>query len=584
MEKNQSAKRQIIQKSFVRLMLVNMVVLIAINICGFVDNIVVGTRLNTNALAAMSCFSPVSAISGLGYIVILGTLIVCGNLIGLGKPDKVNALVSSSFWTVTVYCLVFSAALMIFREPLATLLGAKGEVHQMLCDYILGFAPGIVFMSLTAMLTALAPYNNAIGISYGATATLFFGNVLFDIVLVRPMGILGIGLASTLSSLASFMVLLPVYLKKRNTVRLVKTAFDGGLLLRAMSRGLPVLFFSFGMLIKNSLLNYTMIHYVGYDAVAVAGVLASVCGIAGTISGGCANAYSSLMSIYWGEEDRDGILDLFRSASKIGLICTVGFALIMSLFSAQLTGLFFTSGTPVAEMGRRMLLLGFWFLPFSYLFNLLMNSYKAQGRMLLVNVLSFLETAMIGLLALLTVPDFGADAAWLANTWSDLISLFIVLVSAIILWQRIRLSLPEILKLPESFGAREDEYVEFAIRKMKDVIAASETVTTFCRERGLDRKKAFWAGLCVEEIASNILQHGAPGKKHYHVDVRAVFREDELTLRIQDDCIRFDPRERMEMHHPESPEKNIGLRIVAGMAKDIDYYNNAGINSLIIKV
>ena len=38
------------------------------------------------------------------------------------------------------------------------------------------------------------------------------------------------------------------------------------------------------------------------------------------------------------------------------------------------------------------------------------------------------------------------------------------------------------------------------------------------------------------------------------------------------------------MFEPELPEKNIGLRIVAGLAKQMDYYNTAGVNTLLIKL
>ncbi len=255
----------------------------------------------------------------------------------------------------------------------------------------------------------------------------------------------------------------------------------------------------------------------------------------------------------------------------------------MSVFSVPFAGIFFTPGTGVAQLGQRMLLLGFWFLPINYVFNLLLDSYRVQGRLMLVNYMSFLETAMVGVFAFMTVPFVGPDAAWMANVWSDVLAMIIVIISVFVLWGRLRVTLSDFLKLPESFGAKKDEFAEYSLHDLKDVQAVSEAVAEFCRQRGTGERKAFWAGLCVEEMTSNILQHGI-GKKHfYHVNVRVVCR-DELTLRIEDDCARFDPRERMKMHNPESPEKNIGLRIVAGMASKVDYYNHAGINSLIIKV
>jgi anti-sigma regulatory factor (Ser/Thr protein kinase) len=81
----------------------------------------------------------------------------------------------------------------------------------------------------------------------------------------------------------------------------------------------------------------------------------------------------------------------------------------------------------------------------------------------------------------------------------------------------------------------------------------------------------------------NILQHGENDGKSHHVSVRLVCK-DKLTIRIQDDCRKFDPRERMDMYDSKTPEKNIGLRLVSKAASSVDYYNNAGINTLILKI
>ena len=84
---------------------------------------------------------------------------------------------------------------------------------MMLERYIAGYAPSIMFASLNALLMSLASFNNAIKRSYIATLFLSFGNTFLDILLAKPLGLFGIGLASTLSCLLSLVVLLPAYLK-----------------------------------------------------------------------------------------------------------------------------------------------------------------------------------------------------------------------------------------------------------------------------------------------------------------------------------------------------------------------------------
>ena len=234
-------------------------------------------------------------------------------------------------------------------------------------------------------------------------------------------------------------------------------------------------------------------------------------------------------------------------------------------------------------MGQRMFMIGFWFFPVSYIFNLLLKSCQAQGKMMLMNVMSFVETAMTGVFVWAAVPLFGIDAAWLANLWSDILSLFVVLISVFVWKKGVSLAVPDLLKLPENFGAGPDESAEYSLRSIDQVSAVSEAVIAFCRERKMDERKAFWAGLCVEEVTGNIFQHGASDGKQYRADVRIVCRDD-LIIRIQDDCRKFDPRERMNLFYPDSPEKNIGLRMVAKLASYVDYYNHAGINTLIMKI
>ena len=143
--------------------------------------------------------------------------------------------------------------------------------------------------------------------------------------------------------------------------------------------------------------------------------------------------------------------------------------------------------------------------------------------------------------------------------------------------------MPSLLKLPGDFGASEDEFMTFSVVSPDDVTLASEEVIRFCIERGYPQKTANHVGLCIEEIAENVLEHGFKGRGLYYADIRVVSKDSGLTVRVRDNCREFDPRKRMELFDPEHPEKNIGIRIVTNAASQVDYYNTAGINTLIMK-
>jgi hypothetical protein len=53
---------------------------------------------------------------------------------------------------------------------------------------------------------------------------------------------------------------------------------------------------------------------------------------------------------------------------------------------------------------------------------------------------------------------------------------------------------------------------------------------------------------------------------------------------VRDYCRAFDPQKRLEQFDPEDPSKNVGIRMIARMAEEMNYQGSAGINTLLIKV
>ena len=572
---------KLIRGAFVRLMIINMFVLVSTCICSFVDNLVIVRRLGADALAAAGYFSPIATGIGTFNMIVLGTQILCGNFIGAGKKDIIRSLFISSFTVLGVSCTALALLGILFRDPLSSLLGARDAVRGMLSDYMLGFLPSVPLQALCALLTALAAFNNDMRRSYFSAGIMTAGNAVLDL-LLAGLGTLGIGLATTLSAAAALLVLLPGYRKKDRMLQLKRAPLDLKLVGRAALRGLPTLLFTAGLVLKNALMISALNTFQGSDGVAVANVLFSVCDIAGIVTGGCAGAYSTLAGLYFGEEDRESFLSLFRIALGIGLLCCLGIAAVTAGFSSLFASLFFTRGTALWDMGQKMFQLGFLFFPFNIVFSLLLNSYQAQGRMKLVNVLSVAEPALIGLTALVTVPLSGLNAAWLANTWVDLLCIGIILVTVFLRKGKIDLRLPSLLKLDDHFGALPEECREYSVCSLDDAASVSGAICTFCKDRGIQARRSFFAGLCVEEMTRNILEEARPGK-HPHVDVRVVAR-DELTVRIRDNCPEFDPRKRVDQFDPADPERNIGIRLTAGISDQMDYYSQAGVNNLIIKI
>ena len=70
--------------------------------------------------------------------------------------------------------------------------------------------------------------------------------------------------------------------------------------------------------------------------------------------------------------------------------------------------------------------------------------------------------------------------------------------------------------LTEDFGVPEDERMDVTLTQIDEVVRLSEKVQDFCMAKGIDARRAYLAGLSMEEMAGNIVDHGfrKDSKKH----------------------------------------------------------------------
>ena len=230
--------KELIRSAFVKMMIVNMFVMMASSLCCFIDNVIVSRLLGTDALAAMGYFSPVATAVGFYNMIVLGVQVLCGNYIGAGKKDQIHSLFISVFFFLGILSAVFAIVCIGFRDSLAALLGAKGAVHGMLSDYILGYMPGVPAQALCAMLMALVAFNNDMRRSYLSAGAMALGNAAGDL-LMAGMGTLGIGLATTFSSLLALIILLPGFCKKDKTLHFTRARLEWKPVRQAAARGIP---------------------------------------------------------------------------------------------------------------------------------------------------------------------------------------------------------------------------------------------------------------------------------------------------------------------------------------------------------
>lgn len=564
------------------MMLSNMV----ISANSFIDSMFAGRCLGTQAMAVIGLFSPVSIIlSGIATIFLTGAQQMCCAEMGNGNTKQLSRIFNSAATFLLGCGAVLTVLMLLLRDPLAASLGAFGDLKNDLVSYITGIAIGVIGQLLSAYLMPFLQINGKNRFSYLAMILNLGGNILFNtlFVVVFHMGLLGLGVATSLCNLLCLAITFPVFIKKEELVHFELGKISVSDLFNIMKIGSTVIMFQIGLFIKNYGMNRALLNESTVAAVAVVTLEGSLCGILGALPQGSGTAVQMLTSFYIGEGDKDSVRKLFRVALKTGFIIGIPVMALLLLLSNPVLLLFGIKAPDIMAMGHRML----WALSVGLLLNLVLTVFmrmlQAAEKLVAANVITCTENAFQGIFALLFVSVIGPDAAWIAFPIATSTCLVMVLVYGLSGGKKSRHDLIRFLHFPDKFWDNWEQKLSFTITTMGEVMEASKQLGEFFKEQGGTEKACMTAELSLEEMVGNVVQHGFKHQKNGKVWVLAMFHKNTMTLHIRDNCHRFNPKEYLKLNVNE-PSERVGIRLVSGLAKSVNYQNIFGMNMLTIEV
>lgn len=579
----------VIEKTFFALLPMQIIMTVISSINSIIDGVIASNFVSTSALAVIALFMPVvKALDTINTIFLGGSQILCGQYIGKNQMKRSVSVFSTDMlfifsvgMTATVLCYVFS-------RPIAALFVDDEIIISELCDYIRGFSLGIVPMMFIPQLTAFLQLERQEKRTYAGMTAMIVLNVSLDLIFVSvlDMGMLGLGLATSVSNLAFFIILVTYYLFKNPAIGFDIHEIRLSECKNIVHVGLPGAVSSLGQTVRSVLLNVIMLSFVGSSGISAFSAVYSFGCVYWAVSGGVANAVRVLSSIYAGEEDRTGLHTIVKTALTKGTALVSITAAFCMLCAPLFTRIFFGADAgPVYKMTLAGFVLFPLTMPLSCICCVFSNYYQCLNRLKAVNILMLIDS-FLGVIAFsfILAPLLGMNGVWLAHIASGMVTLLIIFIYTWIFNKRVPGSVTDLLVLENDFGVSEEDRIDIRITDMKDVINLSEAVVEFSKRHHIDGRRAMFSGLCVEEMAGNIVKHGFDGKKEYNLDVRVIYKEDVLLIRLKDNCRPFNPKEVQGLFEPDDVTRNIGLRLVSRYAKEMSYNNCLGINVLNITV
>ena len=181
------------------------------------------SKLGTSASGAVGViFSLQAIVQAVGFTIGMGSGSIVSRALGAKNQERADRFCSSAFFLVLTCGILLSLSAGIFKDWIIVHLGATPTILPFARSYLNWILPGIPFMASTFTLNNQLRFQGranlaVIGLASGGILNIFL-DPLF--IFAFKFGISGAAIATTLSQMTSFSILLSMFLRKKTAAKI----------------------------------------------------------------------------------------------------------------------------------------------------------------------------------------------------------------------------------------------------------------------------------------------------------------------------------------------------------------------------
>lgn len=396
------------------------------SIYSIVDMAMVGQYQGPDGTAALAVVAPIwNIIYSLGLLMGIGGAVIFSTIKGQGsqKDDEAGEVFTVSVIGSILLALLSWFVIVVFDQPLLTFFGAEKNLLPLGLSYLKPIQFVVPCFLFNQMLAAYLRNDNdpalaTAGVLSGGIFNIF-GDYVF--VFVFDMGIYGAGLATAIGAVISTLVMLTHFLKKSNTLKLVRPKHFMARLSQITVTGFSTFFIDVAMGILTILFNRQIMKYLGTNALSVYGIIVNVSTFVQCCAYSVGQAAQPIISVNFGAHQPQRIQEVLKYA----LMSVAFFSLLWTalfLFAPMLFVCIFMTPTPeimkIAPWIIRCYGLSFLLLPFNifstYYFQAILKPRSAF-------IVSVSRGLVISGVLILILPLINPNALWLAMVLTEII-------------------------------------------------------------------------------------------------------------------------------------------------------------------
>ena len=586
-----NANMKIMAKLMLRLLPIQVLLAAVGSVNGIVSSFFATNYVGVDAMSAVGLYGPVGMlVTSIATMLAGGSVILCGKYMGQNQQGKLQNVFSLNLLLSALIAALFTVIFFLMLSfDLTDFLTRDGTVRPIFNRYLLGQTVGLFPTVLGAQLPAFLSLENKGKQTMLASIVYIIVNVILNFLLIQVlrMEAFGLALATSLGMWSFVLVEAWPFLSGKTHLKIGAKKLPWRQCGDIVKIGFPGAASNIYQTARGLIVNHLIEIFVGSVGISAFAAADNLMRIFWALPTGMLAVSRLMISVSIGEEDRQSLTDVMRVMFRryLPMMCAVVAGII--LCAVPMTRIFYRDpAEPVYQMtvwGLRILPLC---MPLSVLCMHATCYAQASGKQGLVHTLSLLDgvVCVAGFTALL-IAKLGIRAVYAANVLNGVVCLLVIVGYSCLKRKHLPRTMDDYMVIPDDFGAPESERMDLSLHSMEEVVSVSREVQAFCRSRGVDERRAYLAGLAMEEMAGNIIDHGFTKNTRSHtVDVRVVHKADDVILRLRDDCVPFDPGERQKIAENDDLTKNIGIRMIFKIARDVQYQNILGLNVLTIRI
>ena len=572
-----------------------MMIELADSVSMVIDGLIISRNLGSTLLAATglgsASYHMISLFCGAFAV---GLQSACSGAMGAGDSERTNRYFTSGLLTVSSIALLLTVFGLLGLDPLCHLFGANGSdkllydgLHEYLRGWFVGI-PGFIAFTVLCPLVTLDGNKKMVIVATILESVLNICGDYFSVIHWQGDGlraIYGIGFSSGAAFDLVSVILLAIFFRKRSAFKLDIGQFRIKEVKEMLRIGMPRLTKYACKLLSPLLVNRTVLAVGGSCAMAAISVESSITGFCLVVGNGIAESVNLLSQVFYSEKDKKTLKEVAIDAVKLVTVMCTALSVALFALSPQLSAIFLARGTEEYRLSVIMMRC----LSLSLVFNALnacVLNYLQGTRKILPAHLQTVSYRFVFLVICTAALGygFGTEGIFAAIPISELLAMLTYIVVSSFFGSG-KIGVDALLLIPENFGYNDDESLAFGVTTPEEVTGISEKIQDFCMSRGIDKRRAYFAALCIEETAGNVVDHGfKKDNKEHSCDIRVMIENGDIILRIRDDCRYFNMKERYEVLKSQDAFSGIGIKLVYGIAKEVNYVNLLNTNTLIIRV